>query len=57
MKPMTLMKLLIVEDNPQMRQMIRTVVADLVETIAECADGEAQSAREAEERRFGFDPL
>jgi len=34
------MKLLIVEDNLQMRQMIRAVVSDLAETIAECADGE-----------------
>ena len=34
------MKLLIVEDNPQMRQMIRAVVADLAEHITECADGE-----------------
>lgn len=34
------MKLLIVEDNLQMRQMIRAVVADLVESVAECADGE-----------------
>ncbi|MBA3257250.1 MAG: response regulator transcription factor [Pyrinomonadaceae bacterium] len=34
------MKLLIVEDNPLMRQMIRAVVADLAEAVAECADGE-----------------
>ena len=34
------MKLLIVEDNSQMRQMIRAVVNDLAETVAECADGE-----------------
>jgi CheY-like chemotaxis protein len=34
------MKLLIVEDNPQMRQMIRAVVADLAEAVAECGDGE-----------------
>lgn len=40
MKPVTLMKLLIVEDNPQMRQMIRAVVADLAEAVAECADGD-----------------
>ena len=34
------MKLLIVEDNSQMRQMIRAVVADLAEAIAECGDGD-----------------
>jgi CheY-like chemotaxis protein len=34
------MKLLIVEDNPQMRQMIRAVVTDLAESVAECGDGE-----------------
>ncbi|MGH9845543.1 MAG: response regulator [Blastocatellia bacterium] len=34
------MKLLIVEDNPQMRQMIRAVVADLAEAVAECSDGD-----------------
>ena len=33
------MKILIVEDNPQMRQMIRDVVTDLAEEVAECADG------------------
>ena len=34
------MKLLIVEDNPQMRRMIRAVVADLADAIAECRDGD-----------------
>ena len=34
------MKLLIVEDNPQMRQMIRALVADLADAIAECRDGD-----------------
>ena len=34
------MKILIVEDNPQMRQLIRAVVSDLAEAISECADGE-----------------
>ena len=33
------MKMLIVEDNPQMRQMIRAVVADLVEEVTDCANG------------------
>lgn len=48
------MKLLIVEDNPQMRQMIRAVVADLAEAIAECGDGdEVVAAYEAQ--RFSRD--
>lgn len=34
------MKLLIVEDNPVMRQMIRRLLADLAEDIRECADGD-----------------
>jgi CheY-like chemotaxis protein len=38
------MKLLIVEDNPQMRRMIRAVVTDLAEAVTECADGEAAVA-------------
>jgi len=33
------MNLLIVEDNPKMRRMIRSIVADLAERIDECADG------------------
>src|ERR1700733_5665863 len=36
----TPMKILIVEDNPVMRQMIRSVVADLAEEVIECADGQ-----------------
>lgn len=32
------MKLLLVEDNLQMRQMIRRVVADLADEVCECAD-------------------
>jgi len=34
------MKILIVEDNPQMRQLIRSVVEDLAEAIIECGDGD-----------------
>jgi CheY-like chemotaxis protein len=34
------MKLLIVDDNPQMCWMIRAVVADLAEAVAECGDGD-----------------
>jgi CheY-like chemotaxis protein len=34
------MKILIVEDNLQMRQMICAVVADLAEMVCECADGQ-----------------
>ena len=33
------MKILIVDDNPQLRQMIRAIVADLAEAVIECADG------------------
>jgi CheY-like chemotaxis protein len=48
------MKILIVEDNPQMRQMIRAVVADLAEEVSECAGGaEAIAAYAA--RQFGGD--
>jgi CheY-like chemotaxis protein len=44
------MKILIVEDNPQMRQMIRAVVADLAEEVSECADGqEAVAAYRAQQ--------
>lgn len=38
-KPMK-MKLLIVDDNPMMRQMIRAVVGDLAEAVTECSDGD-----------------
>lgn len=42
------MKLLIVEDNPEMRRLLRRLLNDAVETICECADGmEALSAYEA----------
>ena len=34
------MKILIVDDNPQMCWMIRAVVADLAEAVAECGDGD-----------------
>jgi CheY-like chemotaxis protein len=44
------MKILIVEDSPQMRLMIRAVVADLVEEVTECADGaEAVAAYTAQQ--------
>jgi CheY-like chemotaxis protein len=44
------MKLMIVEDNPQMRQMIRAVVADLADIVTECADGrEAVAAYTAQQ--------
>ena len=33
------MNLLIVEDNPKMRRMIKSIVADLADRIDECADG------------------
>jgi two-component system, sensor histidine kinase len=34
------MKLLIVDDNPQMRQMIRPVMSDLGAAVTECRDGD-----------------
>jgi len=49
------MKLLIVEDNPQMRQMIRAVVADLAEAVTECADGAAAVAAYAAQLFSGDD--
>jgi CheY-like chemotaxis protein len=33
------MKVLIVEDHAQMRQLIRAVIQDLAESVTECADG------------------
>lgn len=33
------MKLLIVEDNPEMRRLIVSIVSDLADRIVECADG------------------
>jgi DNA-binding NarL/FixJ family response regulator len=34
------MTLLIVDDNPQFRDLIKTVVADLADEVSECADGD-----------------
>jgi CheY-like chemotaxis protein len=34
------MKLLIVEDNDEMRALLKSVIADLAETIIECWDGD-----------------
>jgi CheY-like chemotaxis protein len=46
------MKLLIVEDNQQMRRIFKLVVVDLAETVAECGDGsEAVAAYAAERER------
>jgi CheY-like chemotaxis protein len=50
------MKLLIVEDNPQMRLMIRAVVADLAEAVTECADGDEAVAAYAAQQ-FSRDDL
>lgn len=33
------MKLLIVEDNPAMRRLLRRMLADLAEEVTECSDG------------------
>jgi CheY-like chemotaxis protein len=35
------MKLLIVDDNPAMRRLMRRLLADLTEEITECRDGDA----------------
>jgi len=35
------MKLLIVEDNEQMRNLIKSIVSNLADTICECIDGSA----------------
>ena len=35
------MKLLIVEDNRQMRELLKSILTNLAETIYECADGSA----------------
>jgi CheY-like chemotaxis protein len=44
------MNLLIVEDNEQMRRMIRGIVVDLTEELNECADGAEALAAYAEHR-------
>jgi len=49
------MKILIVDDNPQMRQLIRSVVADLVEAVAECSDGEEAIAAYSAQHFTGDD--
>src|SRR5688500_16445947 len=42
--------LLIVDDNPQMRRLIRSVVSDMAESIAECCDGALALGAYAEQR-------
>lgn len=49
------MKIMIVEDNPQMRQMIHDVVADLAEAVTECADGDEAVAAYAAQQLSGDD--
>lgn len=48
------MKVLIVEDNPEMRRLLRAVVARLAEAVYECADGDEALACYTE-RQFGGD--
>src|SRR5215813_12905901 len=44
------MRVLIVDDHPPMRQLIRAMVADLAESVSECADGaEAVAAYAAQQ--------
>jgi two-component system response regulator DegU len=49
------MKILIVEDNPQMRQVIRVIVADLAEEVTECGDGSEAVAAYAAQQFSGDD--
>jgi CheY-like chemotaxis protein len=49
------MKILIVEDNTRMRQLIRSLVADLAEAIVECGDGEEAVAAYATQQFSGDD--
>lgn len=44
------MKLLIVEDNPALRRLLRTIVAPLAEEVFECADGRAAVTAYAAQR-------
>jgi CheY-like chemotaxis protein len=44
------MILLIVDDNQQMRRLIRSVVGDLADNISECCDGEFALAAYTEQR-------
>jgi CheY-like chemotaxis protein len=47
---LTGMKLLIVEDNPEMRRLIVSIVSDLTDSITECADGDEALAMYSELR-------
>lgn len=49
------MKVLIVEDHPQMRQLIRAVIADLAEAVTECEDGAAAVAAYTAQKFNGED--
>ncbi|MDQ3652901.1 MAG: response regulator [Acidobacteriota bacterium] len=44
------MKLLIVEDNQQMRRLIASIVSDLAEEISECSDGSQALAAYTEQQ-------
>jgi two-component system NarL family response regulator len=41
---------MIVEDNPEMRRLIRSLVADLAEAVCECGDGDEALAAYVEHR-------
>ena len=49
------MRVLIVDDHPPMRQLIRSVVGDLAETVTECADGAEAVAAYATQQFNGDD--
>ncbi len=44
------MKLLIVEDNQEMRELIKSVVGDLADAVAECGDGSQAVAAYADQQ-------
>jgi two-component system, NarL family, response regulator len=48
------MQIMIVEDHPPMRQLIRSVVEDLAEAVIECADG-AQAVAVYKEQQLNRD--
>ena len=49
------MRILIVDDNPQIRQLIRSLVKDLAEEVIECGDGDEAVAVYAAQKFSGDD--
>jgi|GEM_PF-5180438 len=48
-----MMSLLIVDDDPRKRSLIRIIVSDLADSINECGDGDEAEACYAEHQRIG----